>query len=241
MQSVNLLPPNYARQERAKRRLLISVAVVVAFVLALFGCARLIGKRVAAREQAQAELLREVDDLDTCRRDLADARRQARDAAKRLSVLLGLDRNRRWATRLARIADAATTDVVLTRVQIEPVRPKTDDSGRSDPRTPPAAKPAAGTSPQREPDLTSPESLVLRLEGYATGNTEVTRFITSLSRTGLFERVHFKGSESARVNEVALSRFELECPIRDTPAQPAQPPAPAPALSRARTTEGASE
>ena len=239
MQSINLMPPGYARKERAKRRLVLGVGIVVAAILAMLGLAKLMDKRVSDKKQASAVLQEQVDDLKAKRADLALCYAKLRGLGDKLSVVRTLEHNRRWASYLGRIAQAANSEIVLTRANILSMRPKTDDSGSAKPDTkktpqPPRAGVAPGTTQEPEEDLSKTERLVLLLEGYALSSTDVPPFVDALQRTGLFEKITFKGTRAAEIHSKTLSRFELECPIRyepekqtDTDVPAAAPHAPA--------------
>jgi|GEM_PF-3355730 len=218
MQTVNLIPQGYANTQRSKRRLIISGAVMVAAVLAMFGLARLMDKRAEQKTLINNMLECDVRDLDRARAELASYGRELNDLAEQFSVVRRLDHNRRWASYLAHITRAADDNILLARALITPAKPKTDDSGARDTVQKPAPS-APGTPPadagKDGPD--QPKRLVLLLEGYALSNTDVTRFISALSDTGIFEQVTFRGSRMAQMNGVPLSRFELECPIRYEP------------------------
>jgi len=219
MQNVNLMPPGYAENERAKRRLMICGAVMVAVVLAMFGLSKRLDRSTGNKERTKVILERGVTELRSARSELATCNSRLQVLSDRLSVVHTLDHNRRWASYLAQIAQAASDQIVLSRAKICAVRRKTDDSGRPAPGTalpapvPPAGA-AAATQTKPGEDLSKPEKLLLLLEGYALSNTDVTRFISALTATGIFERVTFKGSQVAMINTRQLSRFELECPIR---------------------------
>lgn len=221
MQTVNLMPRGYANTQRSKRRLIISGAVMVAAVMAMFGLARLMDKRAEQRTLVNSMLECDVRDLDRARTELASYGRELNDLAEQFSVVRRLDHNRRWASYLAHITLAADDNIILLRALITPAKPKVDDSGARE-TTPKAGPPAPGTPSDRSPDAEEvgpdqPRKLVLLLEGYALSNTDVTRFISALSDTGIFEQVTFRGSQMAQMNGVPLSRFELECPIRYEP------------------------
>jgi len=237
MQNVNLIPPGYVENERAKRRLIICAAVMVAVVLAMFGLSKRLDRSAGNKERTKVILEREVAELRTARSELAACSGRLRVLFDRLSVVRTLDRNRRWASYLAQIAGAASDEVVLSRARICAVRPKPDDSGKPAPAAaPPPPGPPSPPAAQQQPeeDPLKPQKLLLLLEGYALSNTDVTRFISALAATNVFERVTFKGSQVAAINNRQLSHFELECPIRYEPANgPARPGRSAPARSTA--------
>ena len=237
MQSVNLMPAGYAARQRSKRRLVIITGLMVASVLAMVGFGRLMDKWMQQKEQGNVALQRLADDVKVARADLAGYNSKLQAVYKRFAVVRTLDYNRRWASCLAQIAAVTGDDILLTRTKVVPAKPAVDDSG-SDAGAP--AGPGAGLLK----DFSKPEQLVLMLEGYAMATTDVTRFMTSLNATGLFERVTFKGSEMAVINLRQMSRFELECPIRykqDKAAAEAAtlPAGPAPAERTAMLPAGA--
>jgi Tfp pilus assembly protein PilN len=208
------MPSEYARRERSKRRFIIAVGAVVAAVLAMVGLARLIEKHTLQKREACSVLAQRFDDLESDRADLAACSTQLQTLSARYTVVRALNRNRRWASCLARIAAAVQPEIVLTRTKVSAAQSKADDSG-----TAPAASATGGQDAAKEPaaDLSKPEKLVLLLEGYALSTTDVTRFISALNDTGLFEQVTFRGSQTAMINAKELNRFELECPLRYTP------------------------
>jgi len=221
MQSVNLMPDGYIQTERSKRRLLVSIAVVIASVLAMVGLGRLLNNKINQEQQVTSILERELQEMNESRVELAASSQQLRALAAKFEVVQTLNRNRHCAAYLASVAEAAGESILLTRAHISPAEVNRDDSGHSTPPTP-----AGTTATDEDIDETRPEPLVLLIKGYALTNTDITRFITALSATGLFESVNFKGSEAARLHHTTLSRFELECPIRYGPAAGApKPPA----------------
>ncbi len=210
MQSVNLMPTGYAAHQRSKRRLVIITGIMVAGVLAMVGFSRLMDRWMQEKEHSNVTLKRLAEDLQGSRAELAQYNRQLQNVYQRFAVVRTLDYNRRWASCLARIAAATGEDIVLTRTQVSPAVNPADE--------PQPAGGAPGSDPAQ--DFSKPERLVLKLEGYAMATTDVTRFMSALNATGLFDRVTFKGSEMARINLRPMSRFELECPIRYRPDKP---------------------
>lgn len=217
MQTVNLMPRDYARTERSKRRLIVSAAVTVAAVLAMFGLGRLTNQWVAQKERGNALLEGRVQELEVARAELASYNLTLQQLARKHSVIQTIGRNRRWASYLAHIAAAANGEVLLTRAHISPGAAEADDSPGPKKAGALTATPPAAEKPKEEADKVKPKKLVLLLEGYALSATDITKFISALSAPGLFERVTFKGSQMAQINRKPLSRFELECPIRYTP------------------------
>ena len=218
MQSINLMPPGYARNERAKRRLIISATIMAAALMAMLGLGRLTQKWIRGKEQANAVLEGELNELKRSRAELGRHTQRLQGLAERFSVIQTLRQNRRWASYLAHIAAAANDEILLTRAKITPARPEPDDSGRTgkNKMTTPATTPNDAQDEEMQ-DKVAPEKLVLLLEGYALSNTDITRFIAALSAPGIFETVTFKGSQMAQINARQVSRFELECPIRYEP------------------------
>ncbi len=229
MQSVNLMPQGYAQAERSKRRLLISSAVVIAVVLAMIGCARLIGQRVGQREEMSGLLEERLADLKLNQTELARYNHTLEQLARRYVVVQTVNRNRRWASYLAKLAAAANDEIVLTRADIRPVEPTVEAPKPGSLIPDPAAN-------EEAPDKVKPRKLVLRLEGLAASATDITRFIGALNEAGIFEKVTFKGSRTAQLNGKSLSKFELECPIRYTPRRPAVRPAGPPSIPLAANT-----
>ncbi len=229
MQSLNLIPPDYVRAARTKRGLLVAGALVLAFVLALAGLARLVDKSIGRQTESYMVLERELNDLQRAKADLAVQTALLQDLAERLAVVETVSSNRRWSVYLARIAEAVPDEVLLTRASVAAVRPAADDSG---PRaTVPAGPTTAPATPGQPPGVgldnalnpSKPDRLMLLLEGYALANTDITRFIAALRSAGIFERINFKSSQAAEINGAALSRFELECPLRYEPPKRPEP------------------
>jgi Tfp pilus assembly protein PilN len=242
MQSVNLLPPGYAQKQRAKRRFVIGVGVMIAALLVTFGLSRLMDQMVRKKEEAVQLLADEASDLKATRAELDRCNRRLTRLSGRLAVVYTLDRNRRWASALSKVAAAAQDTIFLTRLHIEPAKADAGDAGDA---APPPAPAAAAPEDQAADASAKPEQLVMLIQGYAISNTDVTRFISALNETGLFEKVSFRGSEMALVKTRHLSRFELACPVRFVPkvrseasdepgsAVAAEPAIPVPQISRA--------
>jgi len=233
MQTINLLPQGYAQTERSKRRLLISGAVVIAAFLAMFGFGRLMSQRIEQKRRGSALLEGRLGDLKIARAELAAHNQTLQRLARKYALIETVSRNRHWASYLAHLAAAANEDIVLTRAHISPVQ--ADANAAAKKKRGSLTAPAPGTNTRvKEVDKTRPKKLVLLLEGYAASNTDITRFIAALSSHDVFEKVTFKGSQTAQINAKPLSKFELECPIRYAPrkrtapvpnVQPAQVPA----------------
>ena len=215
MQSFNLMPQGYAQAERSKRRLLISVAVTVAAVMAMLGFARLTTRRIEQKQRGNRVLEERAADLKTTRSELASCNLTLQALAAKYSLIQTVNRNRRWASYLAHLADAANDEILLTRAHISPVQTEAD--GAPAPPAPGSLVPPATLQPTSAPDQTRPKRLVLFIEGYAASNTDVTKFISALSVHDIFEKITFKGSRAAQINGKPLSKFELECPIRYAP------------------------
>ena len=86
MQSVNLMPPGYTQEERAKRRLIITSGVMLALVLAMVGLSKLMDKRANQKTHANVILERQVDELEAARADLASCKLRLWGLAEKLSV-----------------------------------------------------------------------------------------------------------------------------------------------------------
>jgi Tfp pilus assembly protein PilN len=221
MQSINLLPPGYAQKQRSKRRLMIGAGVMVAALLATFGLSRLMDKMVRKKEAEVRVLAEEAADLGATRSKLASCNLRLSQLSGQLAVVYTLDRNRRWASCLAEIAESTQDSIFLTRVHVDPARGQKNEPDDDDPVSRTPVRSGRAEEAGREP--AGPQQLVMRIQGYAISNTDVTRFISALSKTGLFEKVSFLGSEMALMKTRHLSKFELACPIRFVPR--ARPPA----------------
>jgi Tfp pilus assembly protein PilN len=222
MQTINLLPQGYAQTERSKRRLLISGAVVVAAFLAMFGVGRLMSQRIELKRRGTAQREGRQGDLKIARAELAAHNQTLQRLARKYALIETVSRNRRWASYLAHLAAATNEDIVLTRAHISPVQGDANPAATK--RRGALTAPAPGANlPVKEVDKTRPKKLVLLLEGYAASNTDITRFIAALSSHDIFEKVTFKGSQTAQINAKPLSKFELECPIRYAPRRRATP------------------
>jgi len=233
MQNVNLLPEGHAQTERSKRRLIISGAVVIAAFLTMSGFGRVLTRRIEQKQRGVALLEGRLGDLKIARAELAAHNQTLQRLARKYALIETVSRNRHWASYLAHLAAAANEDIVLTRAHISPVQ--ADANAAAKKKRGSLTAPAPGTNTRvKEVDKTRPKKLVLLLEGYAASNTDITRFIAALSSHDVFEKVTFKGSQTAQINAKPLSKFELECPIRYAPRkrtvpvpniQPAQAPA----------------
>jgi len=239
VQTVNLMPRDYARTQRSKRRLMVSAAVMVAALLAMFGLGKLTNGWIAQKERGNALLEGRLNELTVARAELASYNLTLQQLARKHAVIQTIGRNRRWAACLAHIAAAANDEILLTRAHIGPGAGEGGDSpgpkkkaGALTAALPPAEK------PKEETDKVRPKKLVLQLEGYALSATDITKFISALSAPGLFERVTFKGSQTAQINRKPLSRFELECPIRYTPRRRARSPGKSRPAQAAPAAEG---
>lgn len=239
MQTVNLMPADYARTERSKRRLMVSAAVMVAALLAMFGLGKLTNGWIAQKERGNALLEGRLNELRVARAELASYNLALQQLARKHSAIQTIGRNRRWASYLAHIAAAANDEILLTRAHISPRAGEGDNS--PGPKKKPGALTAALSAAEKlkeETDKVRPKKLVLRLEGYALSTTDITKFIAALTAPELFERVTFKGSQTAQINRKSLSRFELECPIRYTPRRRARSPGKSRPAQAAPAAEG---
>jgi len=239
VQTVNLMPRDYARTQRSKRRLMVSAAVMVAALLAMFGLGKLTNGWIAQKERGNALLEGRLNELTVARAELASYNLTLQQLARKHAVIQTIGRNRRWAACLAHIAAAANDEILLTRAHIGPGAGEGGDS--PGPRKKAGALTAAlapAEKPKEETDKVRPKKLVLQLEGYALSATDITKFISALSAPGLFERVTFKGSQTAQINRKPLSRFELECPIRYTPRRRARSPGKSRPAQAAPAAEG---
>ena len=222
MQTVNLMPQGYAQAERSKRRLIISVAMAVAAVMAMLGFARLTKEKIEHTKRANGIIAERAAELKTDRAELASYNMTLQDLAAKYSLIQTVNQNRRWASYLAHLTDAASAEIVLTRAHISPVQLETADAPAPGAGSLVAAAAVTPATTAAAHD-TRPKKLLLLIEGYAASNTDVTRFISALSVRDIFEKVTFKGSRTAHINGKPLSKFELECPIRYAPRERPQP------------------
>ena len=223
MQTVNLLPQGYAQTERSKRRLFICAAVTAAAVMAMLGLGRLAAQKIEQKQRCNLLLEERLAILKTDRAELASYNRTLQGLAAKYSLIQTVNRNRRWASYLAHLADAANAEIVLTRANISPILADEKSAAKTPKSGSLLTPPSGATQPNEAPDATSPKRLVLMLEGYAASNTDVTRFISALSVHDIFEKITFKGSQTAQINGKPLNKFELECPIRYAPRKRSAP------------------
>jgi len=216
MQSVNLIPGDYTRTRRSRRRLLVSGALALSLLLALSGFARLLHQTTTRALAANAALENELRGLESDRARLAATSQILRDLSQKIELVQTLSHNRRWATYLAHIARSTPDEVVLSRAHIIPATPAPQPAPLTP--SPSSSSSSSGASTlSATPDPAHPDRLVLLLEGYALNTTDITRFVAGLGSAGLFAQITFKGSLAAQINGKALNRFNLECPIRYEP------------------------
>lgn len=217
MQSINLIPREHIQTERGRRRTAVSVAVLVAVIFTMFGFLKLLDKWVSRQEQANAFLESEARALESDKSNVAAQTAQLALLLQRRTAVEELNRDRRCTLVLARVAEATSDQMFLTRIKLFVTRPA-DEPAPAAGNGPPA-RIAAPITP-KEPLKKEQRKTTLLIEGYATVTTDITGFIARFGNPDLFGQVLFKTAQAAQINNLPLTHFELECPIRTGPRNP---------------------
>jgi Tfp pilus assembly protein PilN len=205
MPSVNLIPAEVLEQRaRRERCRLWALAALLAWSLVLIPVIR--------EYQAANQLLSQREQMDQIRRRLDVSRRQTDEAAARLAGLdddLELARRLRdkrpWSGLLAAMTAVQPHGVWLAALTTVRVL-NTEASAEARPEGSPADR---SKLPAQTPGRLGPRKIIV--QGQARKLEDLIAFETALRELGLFKDVHRGGVGDARVQEVKIMGFSLEC------------------------------
>lgn len=211
MIAVNLIPMA-RRLAAARRRRIRRWGIVGGFYAVVLACAY--GSVVLPGSVGSATLDARIRDVAS---QAADSEAQTKKVQaeyeavqSRLRAVRRVTGHPDWSVLLGLISRAREGQVVFEVCELEPL-------AASPAKTAPKPADAApgGTAPTSPAPAPSGTRYVLRLNGMATQQQEIPKFVLRLEALQLFENVTLLESQARQLDEAEVFAFRIECGLRD--------------------------